>query len=615
MFRLCALFVAMVVVMPIAFADSFYIAPFLQNVSPDGVTVIYQTNENGQGVVEYGPEGKFDQKATGAADEMIRKVRITGLKPDTAYSYRVRVGDEVKEHVFKTAPLPSADREVTFAIFGDTRRWENRVEETGFIKSLMEWKPEFFLINGDLVVKGHDYSLWKPHFDRFAEIGATHMVLTARGNHEGSMLTDKENDWFAKYHDNPNGEPYSHFTWGNVHVVALAWEQTVNPAMVKPTADWLDTHLGDAKSPYTFVSQHFPIYCTGYAGPADNRKQPGDDMLLFKNVLDKHNVTAHMAGHTHIFERHYPIRDNKRDDRNGVHYLVNGGDINANYGEWWTAYTDNGSGYSKPTYTIYQCKKDRMDIRTFAWSEEQKKFVQIDRDIAWKDEATPKSVLTSLDSLKGAEQLDAIEALGAMLYEPAIPSLAKILKSEDLAACQKAAWAISMIGTKESIMALQTYLDDKDPEVRYQAARAFEVAMPEAMGKDIAKRAADDSQDPRVRVKLIGALQLHGDPKLTRETLMGIVESKAPDAVRERAAYGLTRVVGEKDVKPLLKAIDRESNSYVTARLAFTLNKLTGFTQNAEQFGKTQPGERGEFIKKWEEAPKDGVKKTAAASQ
>ncbi len=598
-----------------AVADGFYIAPFLQNVTPDGVTVIYQTNENGKGLVEYGPEGTFDQKATGASDEMIRKVRITGLKPDTAYSYRVRVGTEEKVHVFKTAPTPSADREVTFAIFGDTRRWENKVEETGFIKSLMEWKPEFFLINGDLVVKGHDYSLWKPHFDRFAEIGATHMILTARGNHEGSMLTDTVNDWFGKYHENPNGEPYSHFTWGNVHVVALAWEQTVNPAMVKPTADWLDAHLGEVKSPYTFVSQHFPIYCTGYAGPADNRKQPGVDMVLFKNVLDKHNVTAHMAGHTHIFERHYPVRDDKRDDRNGVHYLVNGGDINANYGEWWTAYTDNNSGYTKPTYTIYQCKKDRMDIRTFAWSEERKKFEQIDRDIAWKDEATPKAVLTSLDTLKGAEQLDAIEALGAMLYEPAIPSLAKFLKSDDLATRQRAAWAISMIGTKESVMALQTYLDDSDAEVRYQAARAFEVAMPEAMSKDVAKRAADDAQDPRVRVKLIGALQLHGDPKLARETLMSIVESKAPDAVRERAVYGLTRLVGEKDVKPLLKAIDREVDPYVTARLAFTLNKLTGYAQNAEQIGKTQPGERGDYIKKWQEAPKVEEKKTAAVSQ
>lgn len=606
----CALAIALAISLPAAVAEGFYIAPFLQNVTPDGVTVIYQTDANGQGAVEYGPDGSFDQKATGAENEMIRKVRITGLKPDTAYSYRVRAGNEVKEHTFKTAPEPSADREVTFAIFGDTRRWENKVQETGFIKSLMEWKPEFFLINGDLVVKGHDYSLWKPHFDRFAEIGATHMILTARGNHEGSMLTDTENDWFAKYHDNPNGEPYSHFTWGNVHVVALAWEQTVNPAMVKTTADWLDAHLGEVKSPYTFVSQHFPIYCTGYNGPTDSRKQPGDDMVLFKKVLDAHNVTAHMSGHTHIYERHYPIRDNKRDDRNGVHYLVNGGDINANYSEWWTAYTDNGSGYTKPTYTIYQCKKDRMDIRTFAWSEEHKKFEQIDRDIAWKDEATPKGVLASLETSKGADQLDAIEALGAMLYAPAIPTLATFLKDGDSATRQMAAWAISMIGTKESVMALQSYLDDADEEVRYQAARVLEVAMPESMAKDMAKRVVDAKQDARVRVKLIGALQHHAPATVTRDAMLDVLMSDAPENVRQRAAYALTRVVGRDDMKTLTKAIEDEKDPYVTARLAFTLNKVTGFTQNPDQVGKSNPGERKEFIEKWRNAPKE---QTAAA--
>ncbi|MDZ4857391.1 MAG: metallophosphoesterase [Candidatus Hydrogenedentes bacterium] len=586
------------------FAEDFYIYPFLQNVTPDGVTVIYQTTENGQGVVEYGVEGTFDQKATSEPDQLIRKVRITGLQPDTAYNYRVRAGGEERVRTFRTAPLPSAGREVTFAVFGDTRRWDNRVAETKFIDHLMQWKPEFFLINGDLVVKGHDYSLWKPHFDRFDAIGGTHMLLTARGNHEGSMISDKENDWFGHYHDLPNGEPYSNFTWGNVHIVALAWEQTSVPALIGTTADWLDKHLAETKSPYTFVAQHFPIYCTGYHGPNDNRKQPGQDMSYFHKVLDKHSVTGHMSGHTHIYERHYPVRDGKRDDRNGVHYVVNGGDINANYPEWWTAYSDNGSGYSKPTYTVYQCKKDRMDVRTFAWSEERKQFEQIDRDIAWKDEAVPKAVLASLDTLSGTERLDAIQQLGAMLYAPAIPKLTEILNNSEMADAQACAWAISMIGAEESIMVLKPYLDDEDPELRYQAARAWEVAMPESLADEAAKRALDNSQDPRVRVKLIGALQQHAPAKVTRDTTLKIIASDAPVEVRQRAAYALTRATGTKDIRKLLQAIANEPDVYVASRLAFTLNKLTGAPQNIEAVGKAKPGERDDFLDKWRNAPR-----------
>jgi hypothetical protein len=135
------------------------------------------------------------------------------------------------------------------------------------------------------------------------------------------------------------------------------------------------------------------------------------------------------------------------------------------------------------------------------------------------------------------------------------------------------------------------------------------------MSKEVAKRATDAKLDARVRVKLIGALQLRAEPKLARETFMNVLASEAPEAVRQRAAYAIARVVDKDDVKPLLKAIEKEADAYVTARLAFTLNKLTGYAQNIDQIGKSNPGERGEYIKNWQEAPKGEEKKTAAALQ
>ncbi|MBX7258908.1 MAG: metallophosphoesterase, partial [Candidatus Hydrogenedentes bacterium] len=339
-----------------AYADSFYVKPHLQNVAPDGVTIIWQTHEKGPAEVEYGVEGSFDGKATVSADEEIRRVRITGLKPDTSYSYRVRAGEEEYVNSFKTSPGANNDREVTFIIFGDTRRWDERVQETDFINEILRWNPEFFVINGDLVGNGHQYELWPQHFKRFSALNGKFMIATARGNHEGSMLNDTDNDWFGKYHEMPGGsEPYAAFDWGNVHVVLLSWEQTMLNH-VKDTAQWLDQHLSGVSSRYTFVTQHFPVYCTGYAGPTDNRKEPGESMAYIRRILDKHHVTAHMAGHTHIYERHYPLRENKRDDRNGVHYLVNGGDIGGNYPDWWTAVSDDKATMAKPTYTVYQCK-------------------------------------------------------------------------------------------------------------------------------------------------------------------------------------------------------------------------------------------------------------------
>lgn len=583
-------------------ADSFYVKPHLQNVAPDGVTLIWQTQEKGLAEVEYGLQGAFDLKATGTADEVIRKARITGLQPDTSYSYRVRAGEEVYENTFKTSPGANNDRDVTFIIFGDTRRWDERVQETSFNTEILRWNPEFFIINGDLVRNGHQYEQWPEHFKRFATLNGQYMIATARGNHEGSMLNDTENDWFGKYHEMPGGsEPWASFDWGNVHVVLLSWEQTMLNH-VKDTSQWLDQHLGGVTSRYTFVTQHFPVYCTGYAGPTDNRKEPGESMVYIRRVLDKHHVAAHMSGHTHIYERHYPLRENRRDDRGGVHYLVNGGDIGGNYADWWTAVSDDKATMEKPTYTVYQCRKDRMDIQTFCWSSKQSAFMRIDLDIVWRDEAVPAGVLASLSGRKGAELIAGMDELAAMLYAPAAPALASYLKDADTTVRQGAAKALALLGNEEIAPDLLPYLSDSDLEVRRHVARSLEAAMPESLAMPVAKQVTDAAQDAQTRVKLIGALQFHAQAEVTRKAVWKVLTSEGPEEVRRRAAYALTRVVSKDDIKALTRLFDEETDRYVVTRLAFTLCKLTGVVVDLSDKGplsQSEPGKRREFIKQW----------------
>ncbi|MCC6491219.1 MAG: metallophosphoesterase [Candidatus Hydrogenedentes bacterium] len=583
-------------------ADNFYVTPHLQNVSQDGATLIWQTEEPGPAEAEYGLEGAFDQKALNPASELIRKVRITGLQPDTSYSYRVRAGEAEYTNTFKTAPAKNPAREVTFIAFGDTRRWDTMVPETKMWDHVLQWNAEFFIINGDLVSRGHEYPLWPEHFQRFAELNGKYMIATARGNHEGSMISDVENDWFGKYHEVPGGkEPYAFMDWGNVHVVLLSWEQTMLN-YVQDTAKWLDAHLATVDSPYVFVTQHFPIYCTGYESPENNRKQPGNDMMYLRRILDKHHVDAHVSGHTHIYERHFPLRENARNDREGVLYVVNGGDIGGNYPDWWTAVSDYDAPLSKPTYTVFQCKTDRMIVRTFCWSPEQKAFIQSDYVVRWQDEGIPQAAQASLSAKQGAELIAAMEELAAMIYTPAAPALLPFLKSDDAAVRQAAAKALSLLGSAEVAGDLVTYVNDKDLAVRRYAARSLECAMPESLARDVAKLASDSGQDEETRVKLIGALQFHAPKKLTRKTALNILKSDAPESVRNRAAYALTTTVEERDVRRLATMFEKEKSQYVMVRLAFTLNELTGNPQSLDDEGelyKSQPGQRSEFTKKW----------------
>lgn len=587
---------------PLGWADSFYIAPHIQNVSQDGVTIIWQTEEAGPAVVEYGLAGSYDQTASNTAEAKIRKVHIKGLQPDTAYSYRVHAGENEYTNSFKTAPAKDPNREVTFIAFGDTRRWDTMVEETQMWDHVLQWNPEFFIINGDLVGKGHEYDLWPEHFRRYARLNGQYMVATARGNHEGSMISDVENDWFGMYHEVPGGkEPYAFMDWGNTHVVLLSWEQTMLNH-VHDTARWLDEHLSTVDTPYIFVTQHFPIYCTGYAGPENNRKQPGDDMLYLRRIFDKHNVDAHLSGHTHIYERHFPLRENERNDREGVLYVVNGGDIGANYPDWWTAVSDYGSPYTKPTYTLVECKTDRMVLRTFCWSPEHKQFERFDYVIRWQDEGIPKAALASLPGKSGDELVATIDDIAAMIYTPAAPALLPYLDNSDAAVREAAAKALSLIGSQEVAEDLLPYLSADDLTVRRHVARALEVAMPESLAKPVAAQALDNSQDEETRVKLIGALQFHAPAKLSHDTMLDLIESDAPGVVRDRASYALTPVATDKDFRQLAKLFNAEERPYVVVRLAFTLNELTGKPQNLDDDGdlyKSKPGERDQFIEKW----------------
>ena len=292
----------------LAAADAFHIAPHLQNITTDGVTIIWETTDPSPGVVEYGLEGAYDRRAASPDGEKIHRVRIEGLKPATTYSYRVKAGADHLESAFKTAPTGQGP--VTFIVIGDSRRWDKRWEETKMAAHTLQWKPDFYLIMGDLVLNGHKYELWPEHFKRFSELNHRYMLVTARGNHEGSMNQDRENDWFAKYHELPGwGEPFSVFDWGNTHFMLVSIENT------KEIPQRLDQHMPSVHSKYTVVSQHLPIFCAGYFGPVDSRKTsgvPGKEMAnpdpemgigpeAIAKSFDKHRITLDLGGtHSHL---------------------------------------------------------------------------------------------------------------------------------------------------------------------------------------------------------------------------------------------------------------------------------------------------------------------------
>ncbi|MBI2422451.1 MAG: HEAT repeat domain-containing protein [Candidatus Hydrogenedentes bacterium] len=578
--------------------QGFYIKPHINNITKDGATLIWEGNLPGKGVIEFGQNGAYDRKAEAEAEVKIQRLRMTGLTAGTTYNYRVACGKDVQEATFITAP--AAARAITFAMIGDSRRWSDRWAETKMSDHMMQWKPEFVVTQGDLVVNGHKYDLWPEHFKRFEAITGSIWMVTARGNHEGSQIFDPENDWFAKYHELPGaGEPFADFTWGNTHFSLVSFEQTAG----QPTVEWIDGNLPQKDTQYKIVAHHFPVYCTGYYGPTDNRKEWGKSAFKpLADSLDRQNVDLDLAGHTHIYERLYPIQAGERNDAEGVTYLINGGDIGANFPEALSAVTDDRFEYDQPTYTIFHMNDDRIASRTFCWSKTQEKIVEMDYFVRWQDEAVPKAVL---ESLKASPTVENITEAGAMAYRPAAEALLPLLDATAPELAQAAATAIRRIGIASISPKLIPYLSHADAHVRHEVARALEIAMEPGLAGAVAAVALDKNADETTRIRLIGALQFHAPKDYATGQFMALLKSEDPsEYVRERASYALARTAGLEQREQIYALFRKEATPYVTLRLAFILNDITGRRQSLDSkapIARSKPGaEREEFVEKWE---------------
>jgi predicted phosphodiesterase len=575
-----------------AATNPFYIAPYLQNASPTAITIMWEAEKPSAGRVEYWElvtAGDGELKATESPAAKIHRVRIEGLKPDTRYGYRVRCGDNVAEGDFATAPTD--DRSIRFAVIGDSRFWKEYWQKSSLPEHLMSRKPEFALHMGDLVTDGRKYEQWPQHFGRFESIQKHIPIFAARGNHEQD---DAKNNWFSTYHELPGGEPYSSFDWGNAHFAIVSYTH------IDKCASFLDADLGATKKRWKFVVFHYPVYCTGYEGPADKRKASGNPKL--EAILDEHGVDMVLAGHTHIYERSFPIRGGKRVHGNGTVYLVQGGAVGGNYPDWWTATI--AREMSLPHYSFLEVGDDTIELRSYGLEKGgQKKdkdaqIVEIDHSIIWKDDKVPQQLWEGLPESDGAALFDAIEKLGAMSYGPAAHALVRHLFGNDTTTRRAAALALERIANPAVAGRVVRFLKDSDIAVRRHIARALEAAMPPEVAERIVPEILNSQQDSQVRVCLLGALLHHARQKACRVAMAAL---KASDGdVRDRAADVVKRTATAAEAPALLEMFRLEERPYVAGCLAWGLNRIRNEKVDVDKAGASKPDERSQYIEAWE---------------
>ena len=295
----------------------FVKSPYLAHALATGVTVSWETVENGIGYVEFGSGERLERVATRPqVASTWHEIRLRDLDEDTRYFYRVHTSsiDEAgREHLttspiyhFRTAPRP--DEPFSFMAYGDNR---TNLDAHSDLVSRMQSHAEqegarFFINTGDLTTRGAVWDEWQYEFFEPALSMLAYFPLYATlGNHEGN------HESYYEYFDLPGNESWYQFNYGGVDFFSL--NSNTNLVTGSPQHTWLRQALADSRARWKIVFFHHPPFsCVPV-------RKPGNPVVREHVVplLEEFGVDLVILGHGHLYGRSVPV--------NGVVYVITGG--------------------------------------------------------------------------------------------------------------------------------------------------------------------------------------------------------------------------------------------------------------------------------------------------
>ena len=297
------------------------------------MTIMWITNRNATGAVEFGPPGGDLKAAANSRDgliesnERVHRVVLSDLSPGTVYRYRVVSRD------FLNFGASKVDLGGTVASsFQEFRTFDRRKQDLAFlvlndIHDIPETFRDLLKVNGD---RPYDFVVLNGDvvgdFDNEARITAMVDPAVAsfasrvpmfwvRGNHEtrGSFARQ-----FASYVASPNGRFYYSFDQGPVHFIVLDTGEDRPDSHADfsgltdfhrdriEAAEWLRAEVKTAaflRARYRVVFAHMPFAAT--PAPPRAGAAPGpltgmeDDFQNFGPTLDQAGIDMMISAHLH----------------------------------------------------------------------------------------------------------------------------------------------------------------------------------------------------------------------------------------------------------------------------------------------------------------------------
>ena len=329
----------------IVLSQDFTINPYLQNASPNSITIMWEYSEWDSSFVEWGTTTTLGNTDTTTYESTlwpayIFTAKLNGLQANTQYFYKVTTGDSSSQIFDFYTPSIQADEEsINIIAMSDVQSSSKFTEIVNdgiftYLQNNYSGNPnenlDIVLIPGDLVNTGVNYYHWRDEFFAQSEPLFSHIPFyPVLGNHEANA------NFYFQYMDLPeNGTPgYEEHWWykdnSNVRIIGL---NSNSGYRIQEQLDWLDSILtlttSDNTIDFVFAQLHHPheseLWTPG------NTSYTGDIITILENFTTvSGKPSIHFYGHTHGYSR------GQSKDHN--HLMVNvaagGGAI-----DYWGAY-------------------------------------------------------------------------------------------------------------------------------------------------------------------------------------------------------------------------------------------------------------------------------------
>lgn len=319
------------------------------------MAITWSADSPNKGIVKYGIDRGLSAsqnttpKYSESAKMYIHKVTLAHLKPNTIYYYRCGSDKGWSEtYSFKTAPVLGSQGKFTVGVWCDTQdnEFNTKFEKTDSIaQKMLKYPLQFTIHAGDIVNNGSMVPSWVRLYNIIQPVNATLPFMPVTGNHDvdnNAQDTGYQKPFpvFYDFLNLPRNNTDYSFNYGNTHFVAIssghakgveeAHRTDWRYGKESPEYNWLEKDLAAAcqnkKIIWIIVYMHHPAYSYGWS-----HVQGWQDRIT--PLLDKYNVDLALAGHRHVYERHWAIRDNNvipqvdshvYNKANGTVYVTNG---------------------------------------------------------------------------------------------------------------------------------------------------------------------------------------------------------------------------------------------------------------------------------------------------